>query len=54
MSYDISKTSDLGLLYLKNQDLSLIGYADAGYLSDSHNSKSQTGFMFLHGGTSIS
>jgi hypothetical protein len=47
MSYDISKTPDLGLLYLKNQDLSLIDYSDAGYLSDPHNSKSQTGFMFL-------
>jgi hypothetical protein len=47
-------TSDLSLFYPKNQDLSLIGYADAGYLSDSHNDKSQTGFMFLHGGTPIS
>jgi hypothetical protein len=27
-------TSDMSLFYLKNQDLSLIGYADAGYLSD--------------------
>jgi hypothetical protein len=33
-------TPDLGLFYLKNQDLSLIGYADAGYLSDPHNGKS--------------
>jgi hypothetical protein len=46
-------TPDLGLFYLKNQDLSLIGYADAGYLSDPHNGKSQTGFVFLHGGTPI-
>jgi hypothetical protein len=45
---------DLGLFYPKNQDLSLIGYADAGYLSDLHNDKSQTGFMFLHEGTIIS
>jgi hypothetical protein len=45
---------DLGLFYPKNQDLSLIGYADAGYLSDLHNGKSQTGFMFLHEGTIIS
>jgi hypothetical protein len=33
-------TSDLGLFYPKNQDLSLIGYTDAGYLSDPHNGKS--------------
>jgi hypothetical protein len=47
-------TPDLNLFYLKNQDLNLIGYADAGYLSDPHNGKSQTGFMCLHGGTPIS
>jgi hypothetical protein len=47
-------TPGLGLFYMKNQDLSLIGYIDAGYLSDPHNVKSQTGFMFLHGGTVIS
>jgi hypothetical protein len=47
-------TSDLNLLYPKNQDLSLIGYADVRYLSDPHNSKSQTGFIFLHRGTPIS
>jgi hypothetical protein len=44
----------LGLLYPKNQDLSLIGYTDDGYLSDPHNDKSQTDFMFLHGGADIS
>ena len=32
----------------------MIGYADAGYLSDTHNARSQTGFVFLHGGTAIS
>jgi hypothetical protein len=47
-------TPDLGLFYLKNQDLSLIVYVDARYLSDPHNSKSQTGFVFLHRGTLIS
>jgi hypothetical protein len=29
----------------------LIGYTDAGYLSDSQNVISQTGLMFLHGRT---
>jgi hypothetical protein len=47
-------TPDLGLFYPKNQDMSLIGYANAGYLSDPHNGKSKTSFIFLHGGTSIS
>jgi hypothetical protein len=32
----------------------MIGYTDAGYLSDPHNARWQTGFVFLHGGTSIS
>ena len=47
-------TADLGLFYRKNQDPCLIGYTDAGYLSDPHNARSQTGFVFLHGGTAIS
>jgi hypothetical protein len=47
-------TPDLGLFYLKNQDLSLIGYVNAGYLSNPHNDKSQTTFVFLHEGTTIS
>ena len=34
--------------------MSLIGYVDAGYLSDLHNNKSQIGFMFLHEETTIS
>jgi len=32
----------------------MIGYADAGYLSDPHNARSQSDFVFLHGGTAIS
>ena len=47
-------TKDLGLFYRRNQDLSVVGYADAGYLSDPHTSKSQTGYVFLCGGTTIS
>jgi hypothetical protein len=34
--------------------MSLNGYADAGYLSDPQNGKSQIGFVFLHGETTIS
>jgi hypothetical protein len=47
-------TKDLGLFYQKNQDMTLTGYSDAGYLSDPHNARSQTGFVFLYGGTAIS
>jgi hypothetical protein len=32
----------------------MVGYVDAGYRSDPHNAKSQTGFLFFCGGTSIS
>ena len=47
-------TKDLELFYRRNQEISLVGYADAGYLSDPHTSKSQTGYVFLCGGTAIS
>jgi len=50
----LNGTKDLGLFFKKNLDPNMIGYTDAGYLSDPHNSKSQTGFVFLHGGTAIS
>jgi hypothetical protein len=29
-------TPDLGLFFKKNQDLTIVGYADAKYLSDPH------------------
>ena len=47
-------TKDLGLFYQKNQDPTLVGYTDAGYLSDPHNARSQIGFVLLHGRTAIS
>ena len=47
-------TQDLGLFFKKNQDLTIVGYADAGYLSDPHKALSQTGYVFLCGGTTIS
>jgi len=50
----LNGTRDLGLFYNRNQDPSLLGYTYAGYLSDPHNGKSQTGFVFLQGGTTIS
>ena len=47
-------TLDFGLFFLKKNDLTMVGYADAGYLSDPYNARSQTGFVFLCGGTAIS
>jgi hypothetical protein len=42
-------TKDLDLFYRRNQGLSVIGYADGGYLLDPHTSKSQTGYVLLCG-----
>ena len=50
----LNGTRDLGLFYSRSQDPTLIGYTDAGYLSDPHNARSQTGFVFLQGGRAIS
>jgi len=47
-------TIDMGLFYPKVPKLELIGYADAGYLSDPHHGRSQTGYLFTSGDTSIS
>ena len=47
-------TQDLGLWFPKNQDPSMVGYVDAGYMSNPHNARSQTGFVFLCGNTAIS
>ena len=50
----LNGTKDLGLFFQRKIDPTMIGYADAGYLSHPHNARSQIGFVFLHGGTSIS
>ena len=47
-------TIDMGLYFPNNTDKTLVGYADAGYLSDPDDAKSQTGYVFLHGSTAIS
>ncbi|XP_055960987.1 secreted RxLR effector protein 161-like [Mercurialis annua] len=47
-------STDLGLFYSNDSNLELIGYADAGYVSDPHKVKSQTGYVFTSGGTTIS
>jgi hypothetical protein len=50
----LNGTIDLDLFFWRNQESDLIGYVDAGYLSDPQNGRSQTGFVFLHRGTTIS
>ncbi|KAJ9541904.1 hypothetical protein OSB04_028410 [Centaurea solstitialis] len=45
---------DKGLFYANNSGHQLIGYADAGYLSDAHKCRSQTGYLFTSDGTAIS
>jgi hypothetical protein len=47
-------TQDLGLSLPKRGDLTMVGYVDAGYMSDPHNARSQTGFVFLCGSVVIS
>jgi hypothetical protein len=47
-------TQDLGLWFSKRGDLTMVGYVDVGYMSDPHNARSQTGFVFLCGGAAIS
>ena len=47
-------TIDLGLFYSNKAQNELIGYSNAGYLSDPHKAKSQTGYVFICGGAAIS
>jgi hypothetical protein len=47
-------TQDLCLFYQFDQDKTMIGYTNASYLSDPHNTRSYIGFVFLHGGSAIS
>ncbi|KAL0715150.1 hypothetical protein Bca4012_064472 [Brassica carinata] len=47
-------TKDVGLFYANQNKEDLIGFADAGYQSDPHSAKSQTGYVFTYGGTAIS
>ena len=44
----------MGLFYSKTMEPQLLGYADAGYLSDPHKARSQTGYIFTYGNTGIS
>ena len=46
-------TMDMDLLFSNVSKSDLISYGDAGYLSDPHNGRSQTGYLFTCGGTAI-
>lgn len=47
-------TKDMGLFFSNQIKGDLVGFADAGYMSDPHNARSQTGYVFMCGGTAIS
>ncbi|KAL0428635.1 UNVERIFIED_CONTAM: Retrovirus-related Pol polyprotein from transposon TNT 1-94, partial [Sesamum latifolium] len=50
-------TSDMGLYFERHEDVkatNLVGYSDAGYLSGPHKAISQSGYVFMYGGTAIS
>ncbi|KAL6176046.1 hypothetical protein ACLB2K_052682 [Fragaria x ananassa] len=42
------------LLYAETPNNTLVGFADVGYLSDPHKERSQTGYVFTIGNTTIS
>ena len=44
----------MGLFYSNESMSELIGYTDAGYLSDPHKARSQTDYLFTCGDTTIS
>ena len=47
-------TKDMGLYYINSSERNLVGFADAGYLSDPHTGRSQTGYVFTSSSTAIS
>jgi len=46
-------TIDLGLYYPRHSEFGLVGFTDAGYLLDPHKYRSQTGYVFTIGRTTI-
>ena len=47
-------TSDIGLFYSKVPKPELLGYTDAGYLSEPHKARSQSGYVFTCGDIGVS
>lgn len=52
ISRDVNIVS--GETAIPSVEIGLVGYADAGFLSDPHKGRSQTGYVFLHNGVAIS
>ena len=50
----LNGTTDMSLFYSNKSKEKLLGYADAGYLSDPHKARSQTGYVFNYNETAIS
>ena len=51
----LCRTTDMNLFYSRESKQQLLGYAaDAGYLSDPHEGRSQTRYVFSCNGTTIS
>ncbi|GAV76572.1 hypothetical protein CFOL_v3_20045, partial [Cephalotus follicularis] len=50
----LRESTDMGLFYSRGTKSTLIGYADAGYLSDPHKARSQTCYIFTFCDTTIS
>ena len=46
-------TIDMSLFYSRESKQQLLGYANAEYLSNPHKTRSQTGYVFTYGGTTI-
>ncbi|GJZ72565.1 hypothetical protein Tco_0636711 [Tanacetum coccineum] len=47
-------TKDMGLYYTISSERNLVCFADAGYMSDPHTGRSQTGYVFTSSNTAIS
>jgi hypothetical protein len=47
-------TTDMRLFYSRGSNSQLVGYADAGFLSDPHKGRFQTGYLFTCENTAIS
>ena len=52
--YYLRGTTDYDLFYPQEPLSNLTDFADAGYLSDPHKGRSQTGYLFSYNGTTIS
>ncbi|KAL0402608.1 UNVERIFIED_CONTAM: Retrovirus-related Pol polyprotein from transposon TNT 1-94 [Sesamum latifolium] len=57
MLHYLRGTSDMELYFERHEDAkatNLVGYSDAGYLSDPHKAISQSGYVYMYGRTAIS